>query len=253
MSCMPEEDLPIRNVGETPEYFIECYCKPGRLFVLSATTVLPVSEELQIDFSKEMQVNIHTDRDIQLTHALYTLPGSDFIYNYGSNERLQTIGLDSLHLSIITQNGVNISASTEIPPAVNIYNHECKEDEIVIRFHTSEIPGQNYYICSAEAIRNDSIIDKEICYLDYSEYQTNGLTEKSLSLPQAPRAEKIILSLKRITRANYDYQISLNAASTANQSSITTPVPLKGNLRGALGIFTCYTEDRIEILMNDER
>ena len=24
-ACMPEEDLPIRHTGETPEYFIECY------------------------------------------------------------------------------------------------------------------------------------------------------------------------------------------------------------------------------------
>ena len=34
-ACMPEEDLPIRHTGETPEYFIECYCQPGRPFALS--------------------------------------------------------------------------------------------------------------------------------------------------------------------------------------------------------------------------
>ena len=58
VACMPEEDLPIRHTGETPEYFIECYCQPGRPFALSATSVLPVSEDLQIDFSKEMKDHI---------------------------------------------------------------------------------------------------------------------------------------------------------------------------------------------------
>ena len=72
-ACMPEEDLPIRHTGETPEYFIECYCQPGRPFALSATSVLPVSEDLQIDFSKEMKVTIHADKAISLIHALYTI------------------------------------------------------------------------------------------------------------------------------------------------------------------------------------
>ena len=88
-ACMPEEDLPIRHTGETPEYFIECYCQPGRPFALSATSVLPVSEDLQIDFSKEMKVTIHADKAISLIHALYTLPGSEFIYNYGSPEKFE--------------------------------------------------------------------------------------------------------------------------------------------------------------------
>lgn len=87
VACMPEEDLPIRHTGETPEYFIECYCQPGRPFALSATSVLPVSEDLQIDFSKEMKVTIHADKAISLIHTLYTLPGSEFIYNYGSPEK----------------------------------------------------------------------------------------------------------------------------------------------------------------------
>ena len=90
-ACMPEEDLPIRHTGETPEYFIECYCQPGRPFALSATSVLPVSEDLQIDFSKEMKVTIHADKAISLIHALYTLPGSEFIYNYGSPEKFEEV------------------------------------------------------------------------------------------------------------------------------------------------------------------
>lgn len=245
VACMPEENLPIRNVGETPEYFIECYCQPNEPLALAATTILPVSADLKVDFSQDMSIIIHTDKNIRLHHELYTLPGSDFIYNYGNEEQLKVNGLDSLYLFITAKNGVQIDASTAIPSAISIYDYRRNNNEITIRFYTSEYSSDNYYIYSAEASRNDSIIEKEVCYLDYSEYHSGGLTEKSVTLSSiAPDAEKIILTLKRITKANYDYQISLNAANSANQSSITTPVPLKGNLKGALGIFTCYTEDQ---------
>ena len=121
-ACMPEEDLPIRHTGEPPEYFIECYCQPGQPFALSATSVLPVSEDLQIDFSKEMKVTIHADKAISLIHTLYTLPGSEFIYNYGSPEKFEVRYIDSLFLDITTIDHKSITASPSIPPAVSIYN-----------------------------------------------------------------------------------------------------------------------------------
>ena len=128
-ACMPEEDLPIRHTGETPEYFIECYCQPGRPFALSATSVLPVSEDLQIDFSKEMKVTIHADKAISLIHTLYTLPGSEFIYNYGSPEKFEVRYIDSLFLDITTIDNKSITASTSIPPAVSIYNCQVAGNE----------------------------------------------------------------------------------------------------------------------------
>lgn len=243
-ACMPEEDLPIREVGRVTGYFIECYCKPGNPFALLATTILPVSENLQIDLSPKMSVSIHAGKEWELTPNLFTLPGSDFIYNYGNDEPFVPSILDSLYLQIHTITGEQITASTSIPSPVSIYETQQNGDEINIRFYSSRLPTENYYICSAEVIRNDSVIDKGISYLDYSDNNTTSLIEKSFFFPSIERAEKIICNLKRITKANYDYQISLNAANTSNQSSITTPVPLKGNLNGAWGIFTCYTEDK---------
>lgn len=250
ISCMPEENLPVRNMGETPEYFIECYCQPGHIFALSATTILPVAEDLKIDFFQEMEIKILANQEISLTHSFFTLPGSDFIYNYGSEELFHPFSLDSLYLSVRPANGKIIHASTAIPEAVNIYDCEWVGTEAIVRFQLSEKPENNFYIYSAEAIRHSSIIDKEVCYIDYNEHPAK-LAKKSLFLTKAAEAEKILFSLKRITRANYEYQISLNAANTANQSSITTPVPLKGNISGALGIFTSYTEDRAEIRISE--
>ena len=162
VACMPEEDLPIRHTGETPEYFIECYCQPGRPFALSATSVLPVSEDLQIDFSKEMKVTIHADKAISLIHTLYTLPGSEFIYNYGSPEKFEVRYIDSLFLDITTIDNKSITASTSIPPAVSIYNCQVAGNEAIIRFYISEKADENYYIYTAEAVHADSILTKEV-------------------------------------------------------------------------------------------
>ena len=32
LSCMPEEELPMKDMGEISGYFIECYCKPGEFY-----------------------------------------------------------------------------------------------------------------------------------------------------------------------------------------------------------------------------
>ncbi|MEG1736707.1 MAG: DUF4249 family protein [Odoribacter sp.] len=246
-SCMPEENLPIRDVGEAPEYFIECYCKAGAIFSLSATTVLPVSKDLKVDFSKKMDVTIFAGKDIELLHSLYTLPGSDFIYNYGSKECFDSAGLDSLSLFIMTADGKRISSSTFIPSPVSIHDCRLENKEVCVSFYTSELPEENYYIYVVEAMSRDIIVSQEVCYLDDSDVSSSRLIEKRLILPNIQQADQVVVNLKRITKANYEYQISLSVANSANQSSITTPVPLKGNLSGALGIFTCYTEDRRSI------
>ena len=36
LSCMPEEELPMKDMGEISGYFIECYCKPGEFYTLNA-------------------------------------------------------------------------------------------------------------------------------------------------------------------------------------------------------------------------
>ena len=42
LSCMPEEELPMKDMGEISGYFIECYCKPGEFYTLNAAKVSPI-------------------------------------------------------------------------------------------------------------------------------------------------------------------------------------------------------------------
>lgn len=248
VSCMPEEELPMQDVGEIPEYFIECYCVPGEMFVLSATQVIPIADKIAASYPPEMSVSIRAEKEIPLLHTLYAPEGSEFIYNYGTPTCFtRTIGLDSLYLKIRTAEGEEIHASTFIPDDIQIDSWKLKDNQLDVSFYTSAEAIQNYYILTAEILKQNQIVDKTVCYLDYSLRRNFQMIQKTLLLPESADDAEILLTLKRITPENYDYQISLNGANTANQSSITTPVPLKGNLHGALGIFTCYTEDQVKI------
>lgn len=253
LSCMPEEELPMKNMGTIPGYFIECYCKPGEVFALSATKILPVTGNITPDHSVEMNISIQADTALDLIHTRYTLPGSSFIYNYGHATRLQRSNIDTLYLNIDTPQQEHITAKTVIPDDIEIYSHDVTPEYATIKFQTSKDPTQNYYIYSLQLGKRDSIFKKEVIYLNLSHYQNGAFVDKTIECPQINDAETITLNLMRITEDCYNYQISLYEANSANQGSITTPVPLLGNIQGALGIFTCYTEKQITFFRSEIR
>lgn len=75
-------------------------------------------------------------------------------------------------------------------------------------------------------------------------HHTGGVTiERPSNAKKSQKQKPVVILLLRITEECYNYQVSLYEANSANQGSITSPVPLIGNIQGALGIFTCYTED----------
>lgn len=242
-SCMPEDNLPIRTVGAPPGYFIECYCKPNEKFLLTASQVIPISQELELKLSSDLEIQIQASEVFRLYPVYYISPQSGFIYNYGTNRKLNRTDSDTLYLSIFTPENKIITAQTSIPDEVKIQTYEVKGQEVIIRFYTSPDPTQNYYIYTIETYSNELLLTRATSLLENLPHTPYKQTEKSLSFPPNKSIEKIVINLKHITKANYDYQVSLNRANAANQGSISTPFPLNGNLSDALGIFTCYTED----------
>lgn len=242
-ACMPEEALPLRDTGSVQEYFIECYCQPGENPVLTATHVVPLTGTLRYDFPEEMDVALYTPERLILYYMFDSENIQDVQCNYQSATPLQTTAKDTLHLRIRTHDKKWITAETTVPAPVSINSYTINGNEAKIRFHTSSQSSQNYFIYTLEIQSGNEVIERSVSYLDYSKYHSGDLVEKSIFCSELATASKAVLILKRITRENYDYQISLNGANSAIQGSITNPVPLEGNLNGALGIFTCYTED----------
>ena len=61
LSCMPEEELPMKDMGEISGYFIECYCKPGEFYTLNAAKVSPIHEIIDLNSPVNLDVSIKAD------------------------------------------------------------------------------------------------------------------------------------------------------------------------------------------------
>ena len=245
LSCMPEEELPMKDMGEISGYFIECYCKPGEFYTLNAAKVSSIHEIIDLNDPINLDVSIKADSIIKLIPTF----SPSFFGNFRHDTKFNQFGLDSLYLSIYTPEKEHITAKTAIPDHITISSYFVSKatNSVTISFQTSPNPMQNYYIYSVQARKegagDDNLLKKETSYLDLSHHTGGATIERTIKCQEIEEAEAVVILLLRITENCYNYQISLYEANSANQGSITSPVPLIGNIQGALGIFTCYTED----------
>lgn len=245
-SCELDQELNVQDMGGSPSYFIECYCTPGEMFNLTATRIAPINQDQYLDYSIEFDIHVTTNERFKLYHSLFHEPGTKFIYNYASNQRLDRNSTDSILLDVTTPDGSQILASTKIPKQVKIDTVLFTENTFKISFATSPDPQQNFYILRAGFMENGELKYQNISYYDNISGQET-LTH-SFSLKDILPADSVLIDLKRMTQAGYYYQLSLREASDANTDNITSPTPLMGNISGALGIFTCYTNDRRTVI-----
>ncbi|MDR0544536.1 MAG: DUF4249 domain-containing protein [Odoribacteraceae bacterium] len=238
--CLPTDTLPTPNVGnDERDYYIECYCVPGEPFRLTATRSLPLDETLTPDLDLPLDATIVAGDTINLRFDIF--PGSGRLpYNYGSHRTMRT-DVDSIFLRVSTPDRREITARDIVPAPVAIDSVRRDNNLVTIRFRVSGNPSSNYYIYILQPLRGNETLDAVSTLLDYSASVPRSVVERSLSLPEEATGARVIL--RGVSRACYSYQISLNEANSAQQGSIISPAPLAGNIEGANGIFTCYTED----------
>ena len=212
---------------------------------MNAAKVSPIHEIIDQNSPVNLDVSIKADSIIKLIPTF----SPSFLGNFRHDTKFNQFGLDSLYLSIYTPEKEHITAKTTIPDHITISSYSVSKEtnSVTINFQTSLNPKQNYYIYSVQARKegagDDNLLKKETSYLDLSRH-TGGVTiERTIKCQEIEEAEAVVILLLRITEDCYNYQVSLYEANSANQGSITSPVPLIGNIQGALGIFTCYTED----------
>ncbi|MDR2414933.1 MAG: DUF4249 domain-containing protein, partial [Odoribacteraceae bacterium] len=136
-------------------------------------------------------------------------------------------------------------AGDHITSPVTIDSARLDDNLVTIRFLTSSNPGENYYLYILQPTGGQETLDNRSTLLDYSASPPRSVVERSLPLPAGATGARLVL--RRLTRACHAYQVSLNEANSAQQGSITTPALLDGNINGALGLFTCYTEDALDM------
>ena len=153
LSCMPEEELPMKDMGEISGYFIECYCKPGEFYTLNAAKVSPIHEIIDLSDPVNLDVSIKADSIIKLIPTF----SPSFLGNFRHDTKFNQFGLDSLYLSIYTPEKEHITAKTAIPDPIAISSYSVSKvtNSVTISFPTSSNPMQNYYIYSVQARKKE--------------------------------------------------------------------------------------------------
>lgn len=244
-ACKLGEDLEVQDMGDSPGYFVECYCRPGEMYELTATYIAPIAKDQVLDYSLEFDVYVVAEERIKLFQSLFSKPDSKFIYNYATNRRLSRELTDTIFLEIVSPGGEKISGWTEIPDEVKIDTVMISGSSISTSFYTSSDVRQNYFILTTQIMIGGKVKDRSVYYL--GNYTGEQMIEKKQKIEILQEADRVVVNLKRVTETCYKYQLSLHQSGSSNQDNITSPVPLMGNLAGAMGIFTCYTEDCFKI------
>ena len=238
-ACVSDQELDFSTLKGDPGYFVECYLKPGDVYKLSATRIQPIHEDYILDYSLEFLVTIDT---INLVQGLYKETTSGYIFNYGHAFRFTPLQQKTVSLLVISPEKDTITSTTTIPDDVTIEDAQLKDKNLSFSFNTCPDGRHNYYITSIATHLQDTIKTHSM-FLDYGHIHSVQREEFEFEL-KADDYKQVEINLKRVTRENFDYQISLWNANKANNDNLTFPSPLEGNLSNAMGIFTCYTEDK---------
>lgn len=240
-ACVENRELSFNGLHTEPGYFVECYLIPGEVYRLSATKLQPLYEDYILDYSLEFDVNIDT---LTLKHGLFKQYDSHYLYNYGHPYRFIPGQNALVQLYVRTPDNDIITASTTIPEQVHLFNAQHQNNEVKFDFVLSSESWHNYYIININAQHTDTLIRKNR-FLDYSDRDTEDTVSFKYNVDLNDDLRKLKVVLRRVTRANYEYQISMQSAKDANRDNLVLPSPLAGNLKNATGIFASFTYDSI--------
>lgn len=249
-SCDLERELKMQDSEESAGYFLECYFRPGDLYNLTATRLSPASKPQLLDYSLVFQVYVQGDERVKLYNSFFKHPDRDFLYNYGSQVQAVRPREGLLKLEAIAPSGEIISGETIVPEQVQIDTAWVENGTIGYVFDLSGDMRQDYYIVCIMMKRQGELLKRLLNYYDYSKREVVVPIQHEVEIPiSGENVDEFIIEIKRVTKENYNYQLALREIGNSNADNLTTPVMLKGNLKNALGIFTCYTEDHDVVMI----
>lgn len=204
------------------------------------TQLQPIYEDYVLDYSLEFDVEIDK---LSLYRGLFREKATGYVFNYGHNSRFKPGSNPIVRLQVVTPEMDTITASTTIPESIEILNAKKEGDEVSFDFELSERSWHNYFMINVNTVYTDTTFRK-IRFLDYSHISDKD-TMRFECVISDDMYGSLELVARRLTKDNYDYQISLENAKDANSDHLVLPSSLAGNLNQAIGIFTCYTQDSV--------
>lgn len=246
--CKPENDFDLGELAPPPKYFYECFCKPGGLYQMTAAYISPINEDFIWDLSYPFNITISTENDTyHLMQGIFRDAHGNYIYNYGSPKRLSEDYSGNLYIKIVTQEGDTVTGHTSTVSQVEIDYFEVNEGDVNIFFYGDNDENGNFYLGRVENWKGGLIKDSEEVMADLrpsSERVKMNIPNRSDKFESISELDSITVKLFHISEDNYHYLLSIEDAYKTNENNTSQPSGIKGNLKGGLGIFTYYTEDK---------
>ncbi len=255
-SCNLEKEVDIDLPDYETQLVLECYLEPGKPFSALLTrsesyfATVSTSQDDIIDYYLGL---LEQGADIQIRHNgnVYSLDNtlvleseSNKIYNYRSEDLVPESYNTPFELSITTEDGQSITATTQILEPVPIdsvvieFDPENADSARVLTYFVDIEPGKTNFIrrmlhegslneeADQDFVTNDRFVADRVVFGSAYEYS---------------RGDTIFNTLFHLDEAYYDFLISVFNSIDANGNPFAQPGVLISNLEGdadAIGIFT---------------
>lgn len=244
-SCMLKEDVDIDFPESEKQIMLEAYLCPGKNYELILMETNKLSEDLILQLSWNADATIsNEEKSVHLLNILNIEKETGYVFNYGSSAIVPYNEKSNYYLEITTQLGAHIKASTELVSDIKINDILEEDKKINVYFTGDETPEQRYYSLLIEGYE-DGEYQEVRYYMDASE--TNEIDLTYTVKANFYKWNTLTVKLFHITSDNYHFQVSVQKALSANLDPFTVPDEIKSNIDGAMGIFTYFKVDSIQV------
>ncbi len=244
MGCSLSEDTDLLFPNFRDIYIVESYLTPGEPLKLALIKNNSFDKEGVLAPLWFADVFVSTSaKSFKLLNNLHVGSENKYIFNYVNSKVINRDYIGEYKLVIVTDEGDTITSVTKTVSQVEILDYNV-QDEMVEITHTNG-RDSGYYMLSTEKFQGNKLISSNSVFFDYSNIHLPKI--KSVIINDYISYSLLVIKVFHITKENYEFQKSSQAAYVANIDPFSVPTRIDSNINGGVGVFTYYTSDEIRL------
>ncbi len=272
--CKLEQEIDLNLPYYESQAAVECYLQPGQPIVLSLVRSVGYLDNLKVIYERGATVVIrHNGISDTLSSFAFALPEIDtsaagnanafaILRPFVGDSLFFYIGLTPVsedystlyELEVTTRSGEKITASTRILPPVPIdtteYAPSQQRDSLyyVLTKFTDDGTTANYYRFMIQKGNINSNPDNDFALDDQN---LNGQQFILGTNFDYKVGDTVVSTVYHINEDYYRFRSSVDASIQANASPFAQPARIRSNVTGGIGIFTGFTFDRRQTVIQN--
>jgi hypothetical protein len=250
-SCTRKKDIEVNLPAYKREMALEGYLETGRpvKILLTESVSYFSSPELSPVWYAFVTVRYKDKLD-----TLLNIPDFDEIHRKGTNYVSSIIvpeDYDSDFIITIYDSTANRQASARTrlmkkTPIESLRQVPAGGSLTNIELEFRDLPGKDFY---RVLFFKDSLLSAPEVDLFFSDELYTVDQIKVRPLKNYTYGDTVIVELHHLSQEHFDYLQSTRNAIVANFDPLTSPAPIKSNVKGAIGIFTSVAADRDTVII----